>query len=590
MFIAKVFYPETAQELLETAILAEGEKAQTLHIHPSQYEALLARDYLVGLRCLGYQIPAKPELLHKLVTRLATELLHQTDLARFSPYRQALQEQLPLLKGSQAAAILEPLLISAATDSSPLVRQRAVQSLVQLGETPARIIPILLKALTDTDNRLPHAAARGLAKLGQATPEIIEALLAAFIADAGSIGNVGAAGLIPLSRDYPEVLPALLQLANHPQAAVRIAVATSLGNLGETSEEVFMAFLTALTDQEEACVRATAATSLYRLGKFTPEIVSALLKALEDQDWTVRERAVLSLGWVAPATSEITEAVRQVLADDESDIARYMAAMSLGQLAQATPEVVDTLIKALNDEHPQVCYGSARSLGQLGVPSPAVLTALLKTIREPRSGHYFDIAELHYSAAESLIKLGHTTPEIVYTLLKSLATHNSDWRPSHTSAAELLGQPGVMNPEVSSTLQAALDDDEVKIRHQAALILVQLNQTPAEVFPILSNALQQDPSRFVRRDAARFLGQISVGNEQIIELLWQSLRDEHQDVREVCPEAFIQLARRFPEQREMIIAKLLQAIADPVLDQEPQYGFGIGQDYAYKALWGGDCR
>jgi HEAT repeat protein len=323
---------------------------------------------------------------------------------------------------------------------------------------------------------------------------------------------------------------------------------------------------------------------LYRLGKFTPEIIDALLKALDDPNWTIRERAALSLSRVEPATPEIAEAIRRVLAEDEDDIARYMASMSLGQLAQATPEVVDTLIKALNDEHPQVCYGSAGSLGQLGVSSPAVITALLRTIQEPRPGHNFDIAELHYSAAESLVKLSHTTPEVVYTLLKALAEYNSDW-PSPTSAAELLGQPGVMSSEVLSTLQAALQDDNANIRHQAALILVQLNQTPAEAIPILSSALQQDPSRFVRRDAARFLGQISTGREPIISLLWRSLLDEHQDVRKVCPEAFAQLARRFPEQQEMMIVKLLPALTDPAFKPEPEYGFGSGQDYAHKALW-----
>lgn len=55
--------PEDTAELVETAILAEGEEAKELGFKPSPYEELLGRDYLFALRCLGDNIPVRPKLM-----------------------------------------------------------------------------------------------------------------------------------------------------------------------------------------------------------------------------------------------------------------------------------------------------------------------------------------------------------------------------------------------------------------------------------------------------------------------------------------------------------------------------------------------
>lgn len=53
-------YPDEAANLLESAVLAQGEEAEELGFAASNYEDLLGCDYLFALRALGDQIPASP--------------------------------------------------------------------------------------------------------------------------------------------------------------------------------------------------------------------------------------------------------------------------------------------------------------------------------------------------------------------------------------------------------------------------------------------------------------------------------------------------------------------------------------------------
>ncbi len=114
-----------AQELMETAILAEGEDAQALGLQSSPYEELLGWDYLFALRCLGDNIAVRPKLMQRLVERVADELLHGSGSARFRRYWQALEERLGELGGSNAMAELLPILTERISGSSYMISQWA---------------------------------------------------------------------------------------------------------------------------------------------------------------------------------------------------------------------------------------------------------------------------------------------------------------------------------------------------------------------------------------------------------------------------------------------------------------------------------
>jgi hypothetical protein len=118
-------YPDDAAELLQTAILAEGDEAKALGFQPSLHEDLLGRDFLFALRSLGDQIPADTMLVRRLIARMTDELLYGSGRARFVRYRRALEDRLRSLSHSAAASDLAQTLICALTDRSESVRSRA---------------------------------------------------------------------------------------------------------------------------------------------------------------------------------------------------------------------------------------------------------------------------------------------------------------------------------------------------------------------------------------------------------------------------------------------------------------------------------
>jgi hypothetical protein len=149
-----------ASELLEMAILAEGEDAKTCGFTSSAYEDLLGRDYLFALRCLGDNIPTNPRIKRPLIKRLANELLYQTHPAQFQQYQWALLERLDYLKSSEEASTLSLYLVEALNDAnaSPDVYYRALENLGRLDQASEAVVAALVNRLQDDNLKM-----RGLA-------------------------------------------------------------------------------------------------------------------------------------------------------------------------------------------------------------------------------------------------------------------------------------------------------------------------------------------------------------------------------------------------------------------------------------------
>jgi energy-coupling factor transporter ATP-binding protein EcfA2 len=240
-------YPQEAAELLETAVLAQGEEAEELDLSPSPHEELLGRDYLFALRCLGDQIPADPHLIRALSQRLAGEFLRHSGSARFQRYRTALGERLAYLKGSEAAD---------------------------------ELLPFLVAALGDDDGNVRDSAAWSLGQLGQASPPVVEALVAALGADEVAVRSSAAWSLVQLGQASPPVVEALAEaLQKADDWSVRRDAARMLGQLGAAGESLILALWRGLLDTDND-VRAACAGALARLGRRFPGAAEAIAARL----------------------------------------------------------------------------------------------------------------------------------------------------------------------------------------------------------------------------------------------------------------------------------------------------------------------
>jgi HEAT repeat protein/energy-coupling factor transporter ATP-binding protein EcfA2 len=245
--------PEDAADLLETPILAEGEEAKELRFTPGQYEELLGRDFLFAIRCLGDNIPARPKVLKKLVKRLVDELLYQKGSATYSRYRQALNEKLKYLTGSEGALALKSELIAALQDTDASVRSRAGESLGSLAQVSPEVLSALIDALHDSDASVRSSAAQSLAKLTQPSSEIIDVLLEAFQRDEGWLARRNSARLLgQIGHNDAQTLQALWQGLVDKDNDVRTACAEALAQLGrrfpDATEKIEREFIQAIED------------------------------------------------------------------------------------------------------------------------------------------------------------------------------------------------------------------------------------------------------------------------------------------------------------------------------------------------------
>ena len=313
-------FPEQAIELLETAVLAQGEEAEELGFAPSSYEDILGRDYLFALRCLGDQIPADPILVKQLMRRLADELSRRTGSGRFQRYRQALEIRLEHLKGSLGVAELIAPLTDGLSDADESVRRAGAESLVRLGQASPEAVGVLREALGSDDESVRFRVVASLAKLGQTSPEAVGVLREALGSD-----------------DW----------------GVRIAAAESLVRLGQSPSEAVGALREALGSDDER-VRFQAVMSLAELGQASPEAVGALLlkEVRHAESWRIRHDYADLLGQIGRYDEQTVDVLLMGLTDDDNDV-RAACAQALARLGRHSPQaseaIASTLIQAIED-------------------------------------------------------------------------------------------------------------------------------------------------------------------------------------------------------------------------------------------------
>jgi hypothetical protein len=270
--------PEDAADLLETAIMAQGEEAKELDFVPSPYEDLLGQDYLFTPRCLGDNIPARPTLLKQVMERFASELLHHTGLARFERYREALHERLSYVGASEVASVLLSRLITALHDSNADVRFNAADSLGRLSQASPEAIAALAAALHDSEYLVRHSAADRLRQLSQASPEAIAVLVAAL---------------------------------DDSEAEVRFNAARRLGRLGQASPGVIKGLCEAVQKAGESIIRRDAAQLLGRISQGDNVVIDTMWCGLLDKDNEIRGTCTQALAQIGRQNTAIAELVEK---------------------------------------------------------------------------------------------------------------------------------------------------------------------------------------------------------------------------------------------------------------------------------------
>ncbi|HEX6643856.1 MAG TPA: M56 family metallopeptidase [Gemmatimonadales bacterium] len=220
--------------------------------------------------------------------------------------------------------------------------------------------------------------------------------------DAAKLDTLGLAALIAALRD--------------PDAGVRRAAASSLGNLG--SRRAVEPLIAVLRDPDPE-VRENAANSLGSLED--RRAVDGLIPLLRDANVDVRTAALSALGSLDDPRA--ADAVVPLLRDESADVRKH-AAYALGnfELTAAPPG----LIAALRDQNPEVREAAVDAVSN--IDDPAAVPALRELLGDTS-------ADVRHSAVHALSNIGGAAA--VQALIDAMKSSDPEVR---REAADALGE------------------------------------------------------------------------------------------------------------------------------------------------------
>jgi len=601
--------PDEACELVETAILAEGEEARAKGLDPSPYESLLGRDYLFALRCLGDGIPVHDALAKQLTERLLREITQQTGPGRFQKYQDALVEGLRNVETSVYASFLLPHLFEniESTDRSlrlwslyslgrieraAALEQKKVRSLFLqtlhdedpslrtaalwgVGQMPGHeFIDTLLEVLSnDADSSVKEAAVKYLGERGEASPQVTRALLDVLLEAATPGGfpllNTAVKSLGQLGDASPEVISALIALL--PRNVVLFSdesVIESLRQLSRSSFEVIPMVVNALQNVAPR-VRVAIANALETFDHISPDVLEELRNIPPERSPVMTSQVPFCVKQSYWLPDEVEALLLYKLHDPQ---VRWEAVKALGQLEELSDRAEDALLVTLHDENAHVRARVIETLNAFEMSSE-VLSAFINVL-------YSDTdAYVRARTAECLGDMEQPSEDVKQALFEAMHDTNDHVR---VCAVKSLGRIAPTSPEVLAALIIALHHDtSFGARWEAVKCFERLKELPKLAVPAIVKALT-DENWSVRHDCAHLLGQGGSSNKRTIQALLRGLSDREMPVRKACSHALVQLGQRFPQSIETItmqLARIVQA------RQNDTPGYNTPCDVAYEALW-----
>ncbi|CAK8990633.1 unnamed protein product [Durusdinium trenchii] len=190
-------------------------------------------------------------------------------------------------------------------------------------------------------------------------------------------------GLGRETKTPSRAVPPLLNGIQDQNSYVRLAAATSLGQVARKGDEEVLEALIARFSDTDASVRRVACAAAGQVSnKSNARVLSALLARSEDRDGGVRRSAVKALEKVAKKEDPQVLAALFQRSNDSEAFVRYSAVEALCNLAaEGSPEVVNRMLELQSDRDSRVRCCATEALGRLAVRGDSrVLTSLLQCL------------------------------------------------------------------------------------------------------------------------------------------------------------------------------------------------------------------
>lgn len=197
------------------------------------------------------------------------------------------------------------------TAPEPEARWRAADALAKMGKDAAPAAGELVTALSDSDPLVRGVAVRAVAELA---PEVADALppLIAMFPDTEAIRAVSRFG----PAGAPAV-PLLTELLKHETMGVRWQAVGALGKIREPALPALPEIIRLTLSDPEPRVREHSAEAIGNIGPAAADGIPALVKALKDAAPRVRRDAVRSLGQMGAAAKSVLGDVKPLTTDPD---------------------------------------------------------------------------------------------------------------------------------------------------------------------------------------------------------------------------------------------------------------------------------
>jgi HEAT repeat protein len=517
----------------------ENERAKALRTYkgttsqPSLVEVLLYvlsdPDEAVSKKvvtALGYLSDTSPRVVDALLTALS-----DSDLQ----VRRAAIQAIGRL-GVRQPCTIDALLTTLV--EQPYIRETTIKAFYRLDVSDVEVIDIMLVALTDVDSqRIRQEAAHVLRRLNY-QESAIDALFTSLSDSTINASETVAHVLGQLSSNPDHMVARLLGSLSSPTIAREVAL-RALGYLGKGQHQVAPILLSSLAESNTS-IKIAAIQALGQRGENQPQVIDALTSMLSDPSYMIRYEGIKALEQLGIGKPHVINALFLAFADPSAYV-RGAAINALGRLGQIQPHILDALRSAILDTHANVKVAAAAVLGRLDRMQPLVLETLIAALTG------FDEITTDV-AVDALIQFCMDQPDITGYLVTTLS-----------------------NISTSSFLQGAMDDYKWHLYgsfvEKTASLLKDIATThpPASdmLFTIISNNDFSNNNFYIRREAARALGQVGKKESIIVDKLLEALSSSNEDVSASAAQALEELDKSQPRVIDALLAVLPCSVEHP---------------------------
>jgi HEAT repeat protein len=354
-----------------------------------------------------------------------------------------------------------------------------------------------------------HAAADDLADLGaKATPAVPD--LAAALKSSDAELRWRAARALGVIGD-PQATAALRTAASDGDVLVRAQAIFALGRLKAGDAESLQAVVAHLSDEDPQVRRATI-RAVRMMGPPQQTMIPLVVKLLGDSDPTIAARA---LSAITDGGVEVLPALTAAL--DQHD-ARYWACLALGEMGPQAQTAVPGLIKALDDDRPEVRLQAAIALGEIGPDAKPAASSITKLMNDAfpsvRAAAIFALGRIGEPSTAGALASAETSTD---PFVKMLAT----W-----ALAKLNPKDQQRLNKAVDALVTGLGDKNRDVAHLAAKALEDLKPGTDLLRPLIDKLITTRPEA-----ADRVLGAVSSLGVGAVPHAIAALKDPQRRVR-----------------------------------------------------------